>query len=130
MTKTATSCGSWAWAGTWAAAVTAYATLEARDVAGTLMPDEQDYLDLGVSLEEAGAFVVQVSEQAPTLVAQARLAAGREVHGVIAGRLGLGVLVQMMVVANEDETLEIWVGFEMPPFAGACELPPHPNGSR
>ncbi|MGP8151495.1 MAG: hypothetical protein ACLPXU_12535, partial [Acidimicrobiales bacterium] len=106
----------------------AYATLEARDVAGTLMPDEQDYLDLEMSLEEAGAFVVQVSEQAPTLVAQARLAAGREVRGVIAGRLGLGVLVQVVVVADEEEALEeIWVGFEMPPFPGACELPPHPE---
>ncbi len=106
----------------------AYATLEARDVAGTLMPDEQDYLDLEMSLEEAGAFVVQVSKQAPALVAQARLAAGREVRGVIAGRLGLGVLVQVVVVADEEEALEeIWVGFEMPPFPGACELPPHPE---
>ena len=49
----------------------AYATLKARDVAGTLMPDEQDYLDLEMTLEEAGAFVVQVSQQAPALVAQA-----------------------------------------------------------
>ncbi len=50
----------------------AYAILKARDVAGTLMPDEQDYLDLEMSLEWVRDFATQVSRQAPALVAQAR----------------------------------------------------------
>lgn len=106
----------------------AYEVLKARDQAGTLMPNEQDYLDLEMSLAEAQLFVVQVSEQAPALVDDARLTPGVEVRGVIAGRLGVGVVVEVVVIAGEDESLEeIWVGFEMPPLAGACELPAQPE---
>ena len=106
----------------------AYEVLKARDEAGTLMPNEQDYLDLEMSLADAALFVVRVSEQAPALVAAARQAPGAEVRGVIAGRLGVGVVVEVVVIAGEDESLEeIWVGFGMPPLAGACELPPHPD---
>jgi hypothetical protein len=50
----------------------AYAVLKARDESGTLMPDEQDYLDLEMSLEETESFVARVSTQTPSLVAQAR----------------------------------------------------------
>lgn len=42
----------------------AYMVLKRRDEAGDLMPTEQDYLDLEMTLEEARSFVVQVSEQA------------------------------------------------------------------
>jgi hypothetical protein len=106
----------------------AYAVLKARDQSGTLMPDAQDYLDLEMSLEEARSFVVQVSQQAPALVKQARQRPSEEVRGVIAGRLGVGVLIVVVVIPGEDESLEeIWVGFEMPPLAGACDLPPQPE---
>lgn len=106
----------------------AYAVLKRRDVAGDLMPSEEDYLDLEMTLEEARSFVVQVSEQAPALVAQARERLGEEIRGVIAGRLGVGVVVEVVVVPGEDESLEeVWVGFEMPPMPGACELPPQPE---
>jgi len=106
----------------------AYAVLKARDEAGTLMPDEQDYLDLEMSLDEARSFVAQVAEQAPALVARARGVPGQEVCGVIAGRLGVGVVVEVVVVPGDDDSLEeIWVGFEMPPHRGACDLPPQPE---
>ena len=106
----------------------AYAVLKARDQAGTLMPGEQDYLDLEMTREDALSFVVQVSQQAPALVASAREAPGEEVRGVIAGRLGVGVLVEVVVIPGDDESLEeIWVGFEMPPLEGACDLPPQPE---
>ncbi|MDQ1430282.1 MAG: hypothetical protein QOF40_884 [Actinomycetota bacterium] len=36
------------------------------------MPDEQDYLDLELSLEDTRSFVAQVSRDAPALVDQAR----------------------------------------------------------
>lgn len=105
-----------------------YEVLKERDLAGNLMPDEQDYLDLQMSLEEAHSFVVRVSQEAPALVEQARRAAGTEVGGVIAGRLGVGVVVEVVVIAGEDESLEeIWVGFEMPPLEGSTELPPQPE---
>lgn len=59
---------------------------------------------------------------------QARQTPGKEVRGVIAGRLGVGVLVEVVVIAGEDESLdEIWVGFGLPPLAGATELPPQPE---
>ena len=106
----------------------AYAMLKARDRAGTLMPSEQDYLDLEMSLEDARSFVVQVSQEAPALVNRARQTPGKEVRGVIAGRLGVGVLVEVVVIAGEDESLEeIWVGFELPPLEGATALPPQPD---
>lgn len=106
----------------------AYAVLKARDQAGNLMPSEQDYLDLEMSYEETHTFVVRVSQEAPALVEQARQAASTEVRGVIAGRLGVGVLVEVVVIPGEDESLEeIWVGFEMPPIEGATELPPQPE---
>lgn len=106
----------------------AYAVLKRRDEVDALMPDEQDYLDLEITLEETRSFVVQVSEQAPALVAQARERSGEEVRGVIAGRLGVGVQVEVVVISGEDESLEeVWIGFEMPPLPGACELPPHPE---
>jgi hypothetical protein len=106
----------------------AYAVLKARDQAGTLLPDEQDYLDLEMSLEDARSFVVQVSQEAPALVGQARQTPGKEVRGVIAGRLGVGVLMEVVVIPGEDESLEeIWVGFALPPLEGATELPPQPE---
>lgn len=106
----------------------AYDVLKARDQAGTLMPDEQDYLDLEMSYEEAHSFVVLVSHEAPALVEQARQAPSTEVRGIMAGRLGVGVVVEVLVVPGEDESLEeIWVGFEMPPIEGATELPPQPE---
>jgi len=102
----------------------AYAILKARDEAGTLMPDEDDFLDLAMSYEEAHSFVAQVSEQAPELVAQARQNPGQEVRDLIAGRLDVGVYVEIVDIAAEDETLEeIWVGFSLPPLPGPCELP-------
>lgn len=106
----------------------AYEILKARDRAGTLMPDESDYLDLEMSLEEALSFVVQVSEQAPALMQEARERLSEEVRSVIAGRLGVGVVVEVVVIPGEDESLEeVWIGFEMPPLPGACELPPQPE---
>ena len=106
----------------------AYAVLKARDEAGTLLPDEQDYLDLEMSLEDARSFVAQVSRQAPALVDRARQTPGEEVRGVIADRLEVGVLVEVVIIAGEDESLEeIWVGFELPPLVGATELPPQPE---
>lgn len=78
----------------------AYEVLKGRDRAGTLMPDEQDYLDLEMSLEDVRSFVAQVSEQAPALVDQARQSPSEEVRGVIAGRLGVGVLVEVVVIAG------------------------------
>ena len=106
----------------------AYVVLKERDEVGALMPDEQDYLDLEMTLEETRSFVVQVSEQAPALVAQARESPGEEVSGVIAGRLGVGVQVEVVVIPGEDETLEeVWIGFGMPPLDGPCELPPQPE---
>jgi hypothetical protein len=106
----------------------AYEVLKARDLAGTLMPNEQDYLDLEMSLEETHSFVARVSQEAPAPVEQARQAIGVEVRGVIAGRLGVGVLVEVVVIPGEDESLEeIWVGFEMPPIEGTTELLPQPE---
>ena len=106
----------------------AYEVLKARDQAGNLMPDEQDYLDLEMSFEETQSFVMQVSQEAPALVEQARRTPGTEVRGVIAGRLGVGVVVEVVVIPGEDESLEeIWVGFEMPPLQGTTELPPQPK---
>lgn len=106
----------------------AYVVLKARDVAGTLMPVEQDYLDLQLSLEEARSFVAQVGQDAPALVEQARQAPGTEVRGVIAGRLGVGVVIEVVVIPGEDESLEeIWVGFALPPIEGTTELPPQPE---
>jgi len=106
----------------------AYEMLKARDRAGTLMPDERDYLDLEMSLEETMSFVVQVSQQAPALVDDARRSPGTEVRGVIAGRLGVGVVVEVVAIAGEDESLEeIWVGFELPPLPGHVELPTQPE---
>lgn len=106
----------------------AYAMLKARDEAGTLMPDEQDYLHLEMSLEDARSFVAQVSQEAPALADRARQTPGEEVRGVIAGRLGVGVLVEVVIIAGEDESLEeIWIGFELPPVQGTTELPPQPE---
>ncbi len=106
----------------------AYSVLKSRDVTGGLMPDEQDYLDLELSRDETRTFVAQVAEEAPILVARARATPGQEVRRVIAGRLGTGVVVEIVAIPGEDESLEeIWVGFEMPPLQGACELPPHPE---
>lgn len=106
----------------------AYAVLKARDVAGTLMPEEQDYLDLELSLEEARSFVARVSRDAPALLEQARQAPGTEIRGVIAGRLGVGVVVEVVVIPGEDESLEeIWVGFALPPIEGNTELPSQPE---
>lgn len=106
----------------------AYRVLKARDEGGTLMPDEQDYLDLEFPLSDTRAFVVRVSQEAPALVAEARLSPGHEVRGLIAGRIGVGVLVEVVVITGDDESLEeIWVGFEMPPLDGACDLPPQPE---
>jgi len=106
----------------------AYAMLKRRDAAGTLMPTEEDYLDLEMSFEEARSFVVQVREQAPALVARARERPGVETRGVIAGRLSAGVVVEVVVVTDEDESLEeIWIAFELPPTPGASALPPQPE---
>ena len=106
----------------------AYAVLKARDESRTLMPDDQDYLDLEMSLEETRSFVAQVSTQAPSLVAQARSLPGQEVRGMIAGRLSVGVLVEVVTSPADDESLEeIWVAFEMPPQTGPCELPAQPE---
>lgn len=106
----------------------AYEVLKARDQAGTLMPSEQDYLDLEMSFAETELFVTQVSQQAPALVDEARQTPGQEVRGLIAGRLGVGVLVEVVAITGDDESLEeIWVGFEMPPVGGACELPAQPE---
>lgn len=106
----------------------AYEVLKARDQAGHLMPNEQDYLDLEMSYQETHSFVVLVSQDAPALVDQARQTPGVEVSGVIAGRLGVGVLVEVVVISGQDESLEeIWVGFELPPLQGATELPPQPE---
>lgn len=106
----------------------AYTVLKRRDEAGDLMPTEQDYLDLEMTLEETRSFVVQVSEQAPALIAEARGRPGEEVHGVIAGRLGVGVQVEVVVIPGEEERLEeVWIGFGLPPLPGACELPPQPE---
>lgn len=106
----------------------AYVVLKARDESGTLMPEEQDYLDLEMSLEETQSFVAQVSPQAPSLVAQARSLPGHEVRGTIAERLSVGVLVEVVTSTAEDELLEeIWVAFEMPPQEGLCELPAQPE---
>jgi len=80
----------------------AYTTLKARDLAGTLMPDEHDYVDLEMSLEDAGAFVVQVSEQAPALVAQARLAPAERCAGH-RWPPGPRVLVQVVVVRTRRD---------------------------
>lgn len=109
----------------------AYAVLKRRDEAGDLMPTEQDYLDLEMTLEESRSFVVQVGEQAPVLLAEARERSGEEVRGVIAGRLGVVVQVEVVIIPCEDESLEeVWVGFEMPPLPGACALPPQPEWIR
>ena len=60
------------------AATGPYTVLKRRDEAGDLMPTEHDYLDLEMTLEEARSFVVlQVSEQAPALIARARGASRR-----------------------------------------------------
>lgn len=92
------------------------------------MPTEEDYLDLELTLEEARSFVVQVSEQAPALMEKARQHPGEETRGVIAERLGVGVVVEVVVVPGEDESLEeVWIGFEMPPLPGDCELPAQPE---
>jgi hypothetical protein len=105
-----------------------WSVLKKRDSAGALMPEEQDYLDLEMSLEDARSFVAQVSQEAPAIVEQARRTPGTEVRGVIAGRLGGGVLVEVVVVVGEDESLEeIWVGFELPPLEGDMQLPAQPE---
>ncbi|MFP5325999.1 MAG: hypothetical protein ACLGHT_00785 [Acidimicrobiia bacterium] len=106
----------------------AYAVLKRRDEAGTLMPTEEDYLDLELTLEQAYLFATQVAEQAPALIEKARERPGEEIRGVIAERLGVGVVVEIVVVPGEDESLEeIWIGFAMPPMPGACDLPPQPE---
>jgi hypothetical protein len=106
----------------------AYTILKERDAAGTLMPTEDDYLDLEASPEENFSFVTHVAEEAPALVAQAREQPGKEARGVIAGRLGVGVVVEVMILAGEDEAVEeIWIGFEMPPHEGDVVLPPQPQ---
>jgi hypothetical protein len=106
----------------------AYAVLKDRDVAGTLMPTEADYLDLEASPEENLSFVAHVAEEAPALVAQAREQPGTEVRAVIAERLGVGLVVELVVMPGEHESLEeIWIGFEMPPLAGHVKLPPQPQ---
>jgi hypothetical protein len=109
----------------------AYAVLKRRDEAGDLMPTEQDYLDLEMTLEETRSFVVQVSEQAPALIAEARERPGVEVRGVVASRIGVGVQVEVVVIPGEDETLEeVWIGFGMPPCLARASCRPSPNGSR
>jgi hypothetical protein len=106
----------------------AYAVLKLRDEAGTLMPTEEDYLDLELTLEQTYSFAAQVAEQAPALIEKARERPGEEIRGVIAERLGVGVVVEIVVVPGEDESLEeIWIGFAMPPLPGACDLPPQPE---
>jgi hypothetical protein len=106
----------------------AYAVLKDRDVAGTLMPCENDYLDLEATADENLSFVTRVADEAPALVARAREQPGTEVRGVIAGRLGVGLVVEIMIIPGEAESLEeIWIGFEMPPQAGDVELPPQPQ---
>jgi len=106
----------------------AYEVLKSRDAAGTLMPDEDDYLDLELSLEEARSFVNQVAEQAPALIGRARAAIGQEQQSVIAGRLTVNVFVETAINEGEDESLEeVWVSFEMPPLPGDCALPQHPE---
>jgi hypothetical protein len=45
------------------------------------------------------------------------------VRGVIAGRLGVGVLVEVVAVPGDEEALEeVWVGFEMPPRGAQAAL--------
>lgn len=106
----------------------AYAVLKRRDEGGTLMPTEEDYLDLELTLEQTYSFAAQVAEQAPALMEEARERPGEEIRGVIAERLGVGVVVEVVVVPGEDESLEeIWIGFAMPPMPGACDLPPQPE---
>lgn len=105
--------------------VDAYRVLKRRDVAGSLMPTEVDYLDLELTLAEQRSFAAQLSEQGPALMVRAREAVGVEVRGVIAARLGVGVMVEVVVVSGDAERLEeVWIGFELPPLAGRCELPP------
>lgn len=108
----------------------AYEVLKTRDAAGTLMPDDQDYLDLELSLEETQSFVNRVAEQAPALIARARAALGEEQSGVIAGRLSVNVLVETVTGDGEDESLEeVWVSFEMPPLPATASCRPIRSGS-
>lgn len=108
----------------------AYAVLKARDESGTLMPSEQDYLDLEMSLEHAKSFVAEVSQQAPALVAQARQSPGEEVRGVIAGRLGVGVLVEVVVLAGEEESSRrSGSASRCHPSRGRASFPRNPIGS-
>ncbi len=105
----------------------AYEVLKARDEAGTLMPGEQDYLDLEMRALRRSCSSRR-SANRPQHRDEARQTLGQEVRGLIAGRLGVGVLVEVVVIAGEDESLEeIWVGFESPPIAGACDLPTQPE---
>lgn len=106
----------------------AYAVLKRRDETGTLMPTEEDYLDLELTLEQAYSFAAQVAEQAPALMERARERPGVEIRDVIAGRLRVRVVVEIVVVPDEDESLEeISIGFAMPPLPGGCALPPQPE---
>lgn len=83
--------------------VDARAVLKRRDVAGALMPNEADYSDLEMSYEQAFLFVNQIAEQVPVLVGRARQQPGKEVGGVLASRFTLRLLINIVVIASDDE---------------------------
>jgi hypothetical protein len=106
----------------------AYAVLKQRDEAGILMPTQEDYLDLELTLQEARSFATQVAQQAPALMQRARDRPGEETREVIAGRLDVGVVVEAVAFPGEPGSLEeVWIAFGMPPMPGPCELPPQPE---
>lgn len=100
----------------------AYAVLKARDDAGTLFPGEDDYLDLELTLEEAKDFAVVVGKEVPALIKEARANPGSEIRGRIAGRINLGVAVDVVVIVD-TEAMQLWVAFEMPFDEGEVGLP-------
>ncbi len=109
-------------------AADAYAVLKERDRAGSLMPDEADYLDLEMTASETADFVRQVALQAPQLVDEARRNPATEVRGLIAGRLEVGVQVERADDPVTGDFLEeVWIGFRMPPQPGPTELPSQPE---
>lgn len=63
----------------------AYEVLKRRDEAGDLLPDEQDYLDLEASIDEALEFVEAVAQEGPALLERAREKPCERITAVIAG---------------------------------------------
>jgi hypothetical protein len=102
----------------------AYEVLKRRDISGKLMPTDFDFEDLELSYDESLTFVKQVDAQAPALIEEARLEPGVLKSAVIAGRIGVGVVVNVVVIDNNVGAEEIYIGFELPPVEGPCNLPP------